>query len=466
MKTRASLLGSPLGSLLGLLLGLMAILVFIAPAAFARDKVLDIKDVTSDGGVRAWLVEDHSIPVISLQFAFKDAGAIQDPQGKQGLARVLSNTLDEGAGDLPSEAFQKELRDLSIDLSFASSRDSFSGTLKTLSQNKDRAFALMHLALSSPRFDADAVERMIAANQSRIRGSVSDPDWIAARILNDVAYQGHPYALNSGGTLSSLAGITPDDLRGFAKTHLTKDRLRVAVAGDITEAELKTVLDTLFGGLPAAAPKQTPAALALQNKGKTYLYDLDIPQTVIEIVQGGLSPHDPQYHHAVIMDFILGSSGFGSRMMEEIREKRGLTYGIYSSLLHMDHFDGYTVSTSTQNKNVGEMLKLIGEEFGKMRSYPVTQEELDNAKAYLIGSFPLSLISTDRISGLLLSLQMDDLGLDYLDKREAAIQSATTEDIFKIAQKMLAPENFVTVLVGHPEGMDAAQKVETLPNVE
>jgi len=453
-------------SLKPVLFTLFLLLLSLPQDALARDKFLDIKEVTSESGITAWLVEDHSIPVISLQFAFKDAGSIQDPADKQGLARMLSNTLDEGAGELPSEVFQKELRDLSISLSFGSSRDNFTGNLKTLSQNKERAFELMRLALTAPRFDEGPVARMRAANQSRIRSSLADPDWIAARIMNDVAYEGHPYALNSGGTLSSLEAITPDDLRNFAKTQLTKDRLKVSASGDITAEELKEVLELLFQALPESVPESKTQQLSLQNKGKSFVYTLDIPQTMIEIQQSGISRQDERYHYAQIMNFVLGSSGFGSRLTEEIREKRGLTYGIYSYFSNMDYFDGLAISTSTANKNAGQMLALITEQVQKIRSYPITEEELKNAKSYLIGSLPLSLTSTDKIAGLLLSLQMDDLGMDYLDKREETIQNATTDDVFKTAQKILATENFVTVLVGRPEGVMNATKVETVPNVE
>ena len=284
--------------------------------------------------------------------------------------------------------------------------------------------------------------------------------------MNDVAYAGHPYALNSGGTLSTLEAITTEDLHDFAKTHLTKDRLSVAVAGDITEEELKTVLDDIFGELPETAPENSVEKFDLKNKNTSHVYTMDIPQTIIEIMQGGIARKDERYHHAQIMNFVLGSSGFGSRLTEEIREKRGLTYGIYSSFLTMDYFNGLSVSTSTANANAGKMIDLITEQFQKMRSYPISQEELDNAKSYLIGSLPLSLTSTDKIAGLLLSLQLDDLGVNYLDEREEAIKDATLDDIFKVSQQILAPENFVTVLVGNPDGINTAKTGDTITNVE
>lgn len=456
----------PAVKVITLILALSALL--LAHPALARDKFLDIQEVKSPSGITAWLVEDHSIPVLSMDFAFRDAGSSRDPKDKQGLARMLSNTMDEGAGDLTSEMFQKELRDLSISLAFTTDRDSFGGGLKTLTTNRARAFELLQLALTSPRFDAEAVDRMRAANQARIKASLSDPEWMAARILNDVAYQGHPYALNSGGTLSSLGAIMPDDLRRYAKSELTKDRLHIAVAGDITAEELAGALDTIFSALPDKAPQGESGVedLTLKNEGQTVLFKQDIPQTIIEIMQPGISRKSPDYQTAQIMNFVLGSSGFGSRLMEEVREKRGLTYGIYSYLSNMDHFSGLAVSTSTANKNTKELLGLVKEEFEKIRSYPISEDELKNAKSYLIGSLPLSLTSTDKISALMLSIQMDDLGIDYLDKRAEQIEKTTVDDVFKISQKLLKPENFVTILVGNPENVTPTRVIDTLPNVQ
>jgi len=435
------------------------------PAAWAKDTLLDIQQVTSPGGITAWLVEDHSVPVIALDFSFKNAGAAYDPEGKSGLARLASNTMDEGAGDLKSQDFQKELRDLVTSLYFNSSRDTFGGTLKTLSKNKARSFELLKLALTEPRFDSEPLERMRAANQSRIRRSMSDPEWIAARLMNDTAFEGHPYALNSGGTLSSLEAITPQDLREFHATKLGRNNLIVSAAGDITAEELGAALDDIFGSLPEV---NTPALpdLDLQNTGSVILYEKEIPQTIVSITQRGIARNHPDYHAAQVMNYILGGSGFGSRLMEEIREKRGMTYGIYSSLSHYDHTATLSVSTSTKNDLAAEMLSLIKAEWEKMKTQPVSPEELAAAQSYLTGSVPLALTSTDRISGLLLSLQEDGLPIDYLDQREAAIKALTPEDIQKIANDMLNENNFVTVLVGQPQGINEPQKVTELPNVE
>lgn len=442
------------------------LILFIAFPAYARDKVLDIQQVTSPGGIKAWLMEDHSVPVIAMQFGFRGVGGALDPADKQGLSRMLSNTLDEGAGELDSQAFQKELRDLSIALSFGSDRDDFSGSLKTLSQNKKRAFGLTALALTKPRFDEEPVKRMREANQSRIRSSLTDPEWIAARIMNDRAFEGHVYSQNSGGSLSSLEKIGPEDLRAFHKNNIGKNNLVVAVSGDMTKEELAATLDKIFGGLPDVKPPVQAPDIALQNAGKVFVFKKDIPQTIVEMLQPGIDRHHPDYQLAQVMNFVLGSSGFGSRLTEEIREKRGLTYGIYSYFIDMRHFDGLQVSTSTETKNTAEMISLVKVEWEKMKNEPIREQELLDAKSYLIGSLPLSLTSTDDIAGLLLSLQMDDMPVDYLEQREDKIKSATTTDVQRVAKELLDSSKMITVLTGNPENIPGAVPVEKLPNVE
>lgn len=433
-------------------------------------KLLNIEKVVSKKGITAWLVEDPSIPVISMRFSFKGAGSANESVETQGLARLLSNTMDEGAGDLDSQAFQKELQDLSIGLSFNSGRDHFGGSVKTLTKNSERAFELLEKAVMSPRFDDAPVQRMKRANQSRIRSSLSNPDWMAARVLNDVAFAGHPYALNSGGTLSTLEAITPEDLRAFRAKHLGKNNLVVAVAGDISAKRLKIILDNVFSGLPDVAESDV-ADLTLQNAGGIAIYKQDIPQSVVEIMQAGISRDDPDYFAAQVMNYVLGSSGFGSRLTEEIREKKGLTYGVYSSFYNLDKLAAMSVSTSTKNESVPEMLAAIQTEFSKMRDDGVTQTELDDAKAYLLGSLPLSLTSTDKISGLMLSLMRDDLPVDYLDIRAKAISDMALDDIARVAKHLLNPNQFITVLVGNPpqdtlNWLGKTITVEALPNVE
>ncbi len=447
------------------------VLLLLIPAASraADEKFLDIQEITSDQGLTAWLVEDHTLPVVALKFSYIGAGSRNDPEDKQGLALMLSNTMDEGAGPYDSQSFQKALTDHSITLRFGSDRDNFSGTLKTLTRHKEKAFELLQLALNAPRFDEEPVERMRAANLARIRSSLSDPDWIAARIMNDRAFEGEPYALNSGGTLTTLNNITADDLRTYKASQLTRDRLKIAVTGDITPDELKTVLDTLWGG-PEIVSRLEPEAqpFTVKNGGTSALYEKDIPQTIIRIIQPGISRNDPDYYPALLMDFILGGSGFGSRLTEEIREKRGLTYGIHTGFYELDQVKGYSLTTSTKNETAGEMMALIKAEMTKMRdgTAPVTEKELKDAQSYLTGSMPLSLSSTGQIAGMVLGLQLDRLPIDYLDRHAASINAVTIDDIARVSKRLLAPENLTVVMVGKPENVNPTQTIESLPHVE
>lgn len=443
----------------------LVLISYCFPAS-AGDKFLDIREIKSKGGVTAWLVEDHSLPIISMDFAFRGAGAAGDAPGKQGLAQLASNTMDEGAGDLDSQTFQKKLADNSISLSFSASRDDFSGSLKTLSRRKDLAFGLLQMALTHPRFDAEAIARMKAANIARLRSSLTDPDWMAARIMNDIAFAGHPYAQNSGGTLTTIPAITAEDLRDFSSTRLARGNLVVAVTGDIGEKELAEALDEIFGKMPERATLPAVADISVQGGGQTVLFEKDIPQTIISVMQPGIGRGDPDYHAWQVMNFIYGGSGFGSRLMEEAREKRGLTYGIYSGFYLLDHLKGLTVSTSTENKNAGDILNIVRSEMKKMTGKPVTDKELADAKSYLTGSMPLALTSTEKISGLVLGLQLDGLPIGYLDSVDEKINAVTIGDVRRVAEKYLTPDSLTTVVVGKPAGVTPSKTVGNLPNVE
>lgn len=428
--------------------------------------VLDVQEIKSKNGVKAWLVEDHTVPVVSIRFMFKGAGAVNDPEDKQGLSQILSNTLDEGAGDLDSKAFQEKLNDHSISLGFQSSRDDFGGAVKTLTKYRGEALDLLALALTSPRFETDAVSRMVESNLVRIRSSMTDPEWMNARLSNALIYKGHPYALNTGGTLSSLKKITPDDLRQKFKTQLAQDNLMITVAGDMTAAEVSSMIDKVFGQLPETAQVKKLDDFKFSDATETYLYKQDIPQTVISMMIPGISHADPEYHAAEVMGFVLGSSGFGSRLTEEIREKRGLTYGIYSGLNELEHSAVLSVGTATRNDKAQEVIQLTKDVMIGMRDTQISDKELADAKSYLIGSVALQMTSTDRISAILMGLLSENLPADYMERRAQAIENLTTEDILKVSKRILKPENLKIILVGNPKIGDSYKPVLSMPNVE
>lgn len=456
-------------------IALAVLLIFILVGCFlffglraqaASDRFLPVVEVKTQSGLSVWLVEDHTLPIIAMQYLFLDSGTALDPLSKQGLVRLLSNTMDEGADDLDSQSFQKTLADHSISLSFSAGRDGFGGNVKTLTRNKDLAFSLLEKAISAPRFDEEPVGRMRDANIVRLNSSKGEPGWMAARLINDRVFEGHEYSKNSGGTLSGLAGITPDDLRTFKKNYLTKDRLLIAIAGDITPEEVKAALDKTFATLNPTAPQNDIKDTTVQNAGEIYLCEQKIPQTMIEIILPAFGRDDADFYALQIMNYIYGGGGFGSRLMDEVREKRGLTYGIYSSLNDYRHIDTIGISTSTKNESAAEVLSLIRETMTGMKEKSITEKELADAKSYITGSMPLSLSSTDQIAGLALGLRIDGAPLDYLDHYAEKINAVTIEDVKRVAARVLNPESMVTVLVGAPENIENVIKIEKLPNVE
>ncbi len=436
-------------------------------AAPAQAAILDIKDVKSPGGLSAWLVEDHTVPVISLRFVFKGSGSTLDTAEKQGLARMLSNTMDEGAGDLNSQQFQEALNDHSISLSFSATRDNFGGNVKTLTKHKDEAFRLLALALTKPRFDQEAIERMRLANMSRIKSDMTDPEWIAARLMNATIFEGHPYAMNSGGTLSSLPRITAEDLRAKVKRDLTQDRLLISVAGDITADELAQLLDKTFGQIEKTSAHETiPTDVKFPDKAQTVLFPRDIPQTVVQISMPGISWIDPDYYAAEVMNFVFGGAGFGSRLMDVIREKRGLTYGIYSGLSHSDYANTLAIGASTRNETTKELIDLTAQQMDQMRQNPITAKELKDAVTYLTGSVPLDLTSTDKISAYMIAFQSEGLPKDYLDMRERELKTVTIADVMRVSAHLLSPAQMTTILVGNPDNIKPDKTLTKLPDVE
>ncbi|WP_236783772.1 M16 family metallopeptidase [Azospirillum humicireducens] len=420
---------------------------------------MDIKRVVSPGGIEAWLVEDHKVPVLAIEWTFDGAGG-SDPKGKEGLANLASTMLDEGAGPYDSQAFQARLQDKAISLGFDAGRDGFSGSLRTLTENRGEALELTRLALTEPHFAPEALDRMRASIMASLKRDLADPNYVARRQFYATAFPGHPYGGEVRGTLETLPAITPDDLRAFAKGQFGRDRLVVAAAGDISPEDLGKALDTLFGTLPAKSEAKPIPDVTMTGLGETILLPRPTAQTVMLMGQPGVKRDDPDWYAATVMNYVLGGGGFGSRLMEEVREKRGLSYGVYSYLIPMDHAAVVMAGGSTVNAKAGQALDIIRQEWARMAKDGLTDQEMADAKTYLTGSFPLQLGSTEAIARILLQVKRDDLGIDYLNQRDRYINGVTQADIKRVAQRLLDPAKLLTVLVGKPEGVSPTRTVE------
>ncbi|HBT43091.1 MAG TPA: peptidase M16 [Rhodospirillaceae bacterium] len=426
----------------------LAAVVFVLYAAPA--KATQIERVVSPGGIEAWLVEDHLNPIISLHLAFRGGSAL-DPEGKEGLANMVSTLLDEGAGDLDSKAFQQTLEDKSITLRFSAARDSFGARVQVLTEYRDLAFDLLRQAMTEPRFDAEPVSRLCAQLLANLRHESEDADAIAGKTLMKTLYPDHPYGRPTGGTLESVAAIQVADMRAFVKERLARDTLSIGVVGDITAKELAPLLDKTFGALPAKAAPWKVQEVAPKVSGRTIVIEKPLKQSNILFADRGLMRKDPDFYTAYVMNHILGGGGFTSRLYTEVREKRGLAYSVYTYLHPMDRSAIYAGGAGTANARVAETLKVVRDEWAKLAKDGVTEAELTAAKQYLTGSFPLRFTATERIAAMLVGMQTEDLGIDYLDKRNSYIEAVTLDDIRRVARKLLHPDDLTIVVVGEPK---------------
>ncbi|HSI41556.1 MAG TPA: pitrilysin family protein [Xanthobacteraceae bacterium] len=426
-------------------------IALVGPAP-AQSDTTRIQRVVSPGGIEAWLVHETALPLVAVEIAFV-GGAAQDDPAKPGIASLTASLLDEGAGDLDSAAFQNRLAEQAIELRFDASRDTLTGSLRTLSENLDSALGLMSVALTAPRFDDEAVERIRQSQLAALRRRSTDPATLASLGWSARAFPGHPYGRPVDGTLESVPTISRADLAAYAKRVLAKDNLKIAVVGDVTAEQLGAALDRTFGALPAKAVLTPVPDVVPQGLGATAVRELDVPQASITFGGVGLKRSDPDFIPAFVLNHILGGSAFSSRLFKEVREKRGLAYSVYSYLAPLDHAGLMLGGTATKNDRAGESIALIREEYRKLLEQGPSAAELADAKSYLIGSFALRFDSSAKVAGQLLQIQLDELGIDYIDRRNTLIAAVSLDDIKRVATRLAAQPDLLVSVVGRPDGV-------------
>jgi zinc protease len=435
---------------LGLVVALILIIQGIGAAGEARAAVAVQRVVAGD--LEAWLVEDHTLPVIAVRVAFR-GGAASDPPGKEGLAEMASGLLDEGAGDFESKAFQARIEDLAVELGFDADLDAFGGSLRTLSENRDAAFDLLRLALTRPRFDDEPIARVRSQLEAMLRRNSEDPDWVAGRRFFAQIFADHPYGRSPEGTPESLAAIGRDDLRAFVARTLTRRRLVVGVVGDVTPDALAQLLRDTFGGLPAGDAVEIGPDVVPRTGGGTVVVEMPARQSAVIFGQAGLKRIDPDFYAFDIVNHVLGGGGFTSRLFGEVREKRGLVYSVYSRPVPLDRSALLLGRAGTANERVAETVRVIRDEWALLGAKGLTESELTDAKTFLTGSFPLRFTDSRRIAETLVSMQLYDLGIDYLERRNALINQVTLDDANRVAATVLDAASLTFVVVGQPVGI-------------
>jgi len=426
----------------------MTLALISATPAFAGAS--RIERIVTPAGIEIWLVSDKNLPMISLEFAFL-GGASQDPADKPGVANFVASLLDEGAGDLDAAAFHERLEERAISLAFGAKRDNLRGSIRTLTENRDQAFELLRLSLTAPRFEGQELERIRAAVLAQLRRRSTNPSDIAADRWFARAFPGHPYGRPIQGTLESAAKIAVDDLRAYVRRMLARSNLKIAAVGDIDAAELAVLVDRTFASLPARSDPVPVADVEPRGLGTSETIELKVPQTVITFGSVGLKRADPDFIPAFVLNHVLGGGGFESRLFREVRERRGLAYSVYSYLAPYEHTGLFLGGVSTRNDRAVETLEIIVAEIKRIATDGPTADELDKTKRFLIGSYPLRFDTSGKITANLLDIQIENLGIDYIDKRNALIEAVTIEDIRRAARRFLAEVKLLVMLVGQPE---------------
>ncbi len=435
-------------------LKLFAALWFALLAALPA-RAIEIKEVTSPGGFKAWLVEDHSIPFTALELRFR-GGTSLDVSEKRGAVNLMTGLLEEGAGDLLAQDYARALESLAANFSYSSDRDTVSISARFLSENRDEAVELMRQTLQEPRFDQDALDRVRAQVLAGLRSEETDPNGIAGKVFATITYGDHPYGTPENGTLETVTSLTRQDIFDAYEAVFAKDRVYISAVGDISVDELGAIMDALLTDLPeSGAPMPGPVDPVLTEGIE--IIDFETPQSVAIFGQPGLERDDPDFFSAYVLNQILGGGSFNSRLMKEVREKRGLTYGVYSYLLPRDLAAVYLGSFASANEKMAEAVDVVRSEWSRIASEGVTAEELEDAKTYLTGAYPLRFDGNGRIASILVGMQIDGLPIDYVETRNDKINAITLEEANRVAGELYDPSHLQFVIVGRPEGLQTTQ---------
>jgi zinc protease len=425
-------------------------LLSLAPAASA----MTIEKIVSPSGIEAWLVREPSVPLVALSYAFH-GGSTQDEADKAGTANLAADLLDEGAGPLDGKTFHERLENHAIELGFHVARDYFQGSLRTLSEHRDEAFDLLRIALSAPHFDAESVERVRGQMLALLRRDSTNPNTLASNRWWETAFPGHPYGRESRGTLETVPRITADDMRDYVRRAFARDELTISIVGDIDAKTAGALIDRAFGGLPAKSDLKPVAAASPRGMGRLIVINLDVPQAVVTFGGQGLARQDPDFMAGYIVNHILGGGTFSSRLYREVREKRGLAYGVSDSLVWFRRAAVVLGGTATRADRTADALAIVEAETKRMAENGPTADELAAAKSFLKGAYALTLDTSPKIAGQLTQIQLDKLGIDYIQRRSALIDAVTIEDAKRVARRLFSGGMLVTV-AGRPKGLTSS----------
>jgi zinc protease len=423
-----------------------------AESAASRHDV-NVEAIQSPAGIEAWLVSDSTVPMIVLR-AFWRGGSAIEPENLTGVTGVMTDMLTEGSGTLNANAFKERLQDLNMSVGFGASWDGVGMTLTTLSENRDAATEIARLALNEPRFDAEPLARIKRQMLVGIRTRETNPSYIANLAMDQALYPDHPYARRT--TRESIEAINRAAMEERRTALFNRATLQITIVGDINAADAGRMVDAIFGALPQGARPPEPADVTLAPATPLIVRTLPQPQSLVLFAGPGIQDEDSDWIPLAVANYILGGGGFSSRLMDQVREQRGLVYGIGTGPSLREHSAVIRGSAQTENGDVKEAIEVTRAEMARLYADGATQAEVNDAITYLTGSFALDLDSNAKISSAVHGYQASGRDIDYINRRNDLIRAVTLADVNRVIRRLFDPDDYTFVVVGQPEGLESA----------
>lgn len=412
---------------------------------------LDVKRKVLDNGLVLLIVERHNLPVVKVDIGIK-AGSLNEPAEKAGLASLTAGLLTEGTKNRTARQISEEIEFVGGSVGAGGGDDYVNASLSVLKKDVDLGFDILSDIILNPVFPEDEFEKKRERVKGSLKAKEEDPGFVASKKFKKAVFGDHPYGRIVIGNAESLDRIKREDLIEFHSSLYAPNNAIMAVVGDITYEEVERLIEKYFSKWRAKEIK-TPA---LQKPGKakkrrTITENKDLTQATVILGHIGVSRDHPDYYALSVMNYILGNGGFTSRLMQNIREEKGLVYSIYS-LFAADKYGGsFQVSLQTKNESANTAIEEVLKEIGRMMNEPVADTELSDAKSFLTGSFPMRIETSARIAGFLVAVEYYGLGVSYIDDYPGYINSITREDVLRVAKKYLDTENYTLVVVADQE---------------
>ncbi len=394
------------------------------------------------------VAEEHSLPLVTLRLVV-DSGSRRDPPGEEGLANLTAQGLLLGTSTYSVTAFREALDFMGASLTSWAGRDNTSLGLRVLKKDLDKGFDLFMEALTQPTFPQEEIQRQVENTLAAIQSAEDRPGEIARKAFQSTLFSDNPYGHPVEGTRESLSRITRGAVLQFHKTYYHANNAILAIVGDITIEEVRAKLIPRLSQWPMGKIPDEHFTSTFTEEPKTVKIDRNISQANLILGHKGISRKNPDYYAATIMNYVLGGGGFGSRLFEEIRVKRGLAYSVASYFDTGKYPGSFQISLQTKNASAQEAISLLRQEMERIQREPVSEEELDKAKKYLIGSFPLRLDTQSKLARFITQIEYHGLGLDYCEKYPSYINAVTREDVLRVAKSYLHPGSAILVIVAH-----------------